>query len=111
MSESTDIPTVSVSDLDDTVTLLDVRERDEFAAGHAPGAQVSPLQDLPTSLGNVKIDERIAVVCRSGGRSSRAVTFLREQGFDAVNVEGGMQAWAAAGKPMESSNEGDPEVI
>ncbi len=111
MSEFNDIPTVNVSELADDATLLDVRERDEFAAGHAPGAQVSPLKDLGTSLGNVKIDEQIAVVCRSGGRSSQAVEFLRKQGFDAVNVEGGMKAWAEAGKPMESSNEGEPEVI
>ncbi len=111
MSESTDLPTVTVSELEEGTTLLDVRNRDEFAAGHAPGAIVSPLDDLPTSLGNIKIDDRVAVICRSGGRSSRAVAFLREQGYDAVNVEGGMKAWAEAGKPMESSNDKDPEVI
>lgn len=106
-----DIPTVAVSDLADDERMLDVRERNEFRAGHAPGAQVSPLKDLGTSLGNVSIDERIAVVCRSGGRSSQAVEFLRDQGYDAVNVEGGMQAWAEAGKPMVSENDQDPEVI
>ncbi len=111
MTESNDIPTVAVSELEDDTRLLDVRERDEFAAGHAPGAQVSPLKDLATSLGNIKIDERIAVVCRSGGRSSQAVEFLRKEGYDAVNVDGGMKAWAEAGKPMESSNDQDPEVI
>ena len=106
-----DIPTVSVSDLDDGARLLDVRERDEFAAGHAPGAQVSPIKDLATSLGNVDINERIPVICRTGQRSAQAAEFLRKQGFDAVNVEGGMKAWVEAGKPMETSNEGDPEVI
>ncbi|MGB3594114.1 MAG: rhodanese-like domain-containing protein [Ornithinimicrobium sp.] len=112
MSDSTnDIPTVSVSELDDDVRLLDVRERNEFRAGHAPNAHISPLKDLGTSLGNVSIDERIAVICRSGGRSSQAVEFLREQGYDAVNVDGGMQAWAEAGKPMTSENDKDPEVI
>ena len=110
MSESTDIPTVSVNDLADDERLLDVRNPDEWSEGHAPGARLSPLRDLPTSLGNVSIDERIAVICRSGGRSSQAVEFLREQGFDAVNVDGGMQAWAEAGKPMVSESGDDPHV-
>ncbi len=109
--EMKDIPTISVSDLGDDDTVLDVREHNEWRAGHAPGARLSPLKDLGTSLGNVSIDERIAVICRSGGRSSQAVEFLREQGYDAVNVEGGMKAWAEAGKPMVSENDKDPEVI
>lgn len=110
MSESTDVPSLPVSDLADDDRLLDVRNHDEWSAGHAPGAQLSPLRDLGTSLGNVSIDERIAVVCRSGGRSSQAVEFLRDQGYDAVNVEGGMQAWAEAGKPMVSETDEEPHV-
>ncbi len=112
MSEKmNDIPTISVSELDDDAALLDVRNHDEWQAGHAPSAIYSPLPDLQTSLGNVDHDRQVAVVCRSGGRSSEAVEFLRKQGVDAVNVDGGMTAWAEAGKPMVSENDQDPEVI
>lgn len=113
MSESTEpnVPTTDVSALADDATILDVREPDEWAAGHAPGAIHSPLGDLPTSLGNVPHDGEIAVICRSGGRSSKAVEWLQRKGFDVVNVEGGMRAWAQAGKPMVSDNNQEPQVI
>jgi len=101
---------VSVNDLDDDARMLDVREPHEWEAGHAPGARRSPLKDLGTSLGNLDINERIPVICRSGGRSSQAVEFLRKEGYDAVNVEGGMKAWHEAGKPMVSENDEDPHV-
>ncbi|MGB7448703.1 MAG: rhodanese-like domain-containing protein [Ornithinimicrobium sp.] len=102
---------MSVSDLDDDARMLDVREPHEWEAGHAPNARLSPLKNLGTSLGNVDINERIAVICASGGRSSQAVEFLRKEGFDAVNVEGGMKAWADAGKRMVSENDEDPRVV
>lgn len=113
MSDPTepDVPSTTVSALADDATILDVREPDEWAAGHAPGAIHSPLGDLPTSLGNVPHDDRIAVICRSGGRSSKAVQWLQREGFDAVNVEGGMRAWAQADKPMVSENDEEPTVI
>jgi rhodanese-related sulfurtransferase len=77
--------------------LLDVRELDEWAVGHAPGAHHLPLSRLhPDELPA----GRLLVICRSGGRSSRAVAALRNAGFDAVNVTGGMQGWAAAGLPV-----------
>lgn len=113
MSSSTDsqYPEIAVSDLSDDARILDVREKDEWDAGHAPGAIHSPLKDLATSLGNVPHGEDIPVICRSGGRSSQAVEWLRREGFDAINVEGGMKAWAEADKPMVSTNDKEPEVI
>lgn len=108
---SSEIPQADVSTLADDAVLLDVREKDEWEAGHAPNAIHSPLADLPTSLGNVPHGEDVHVVCRSGGRSSRAVEWLRREGFDAVNVDGGMRAWSAAGKPMVSSSDREPQVI
>ncbi|CAN5431189.1 rhodanese-like domain-containing protein [soil metagenome] len=110
MSEHTDIPSVSVSDLNDDDRILDVRTHEEWSAGHTPGARLSPLRDLRTSLGNLTPDERIPVICGSGGRSSEAVELLRQEGYDAVNVEGGMQAWAEADKPMVSETDDDPQV-
>ena len=106
------IPTVPVSDLPDDVLLLDVREDDEWAAGHAPGAVHIPLGEVPTRLDELpEGDEPLAVVCRSGGRSSRAVQWLVHQGFDVVNVEGGMRGWASAGKPLTSDKTTDPHVL
>jgi rhodanese-related sulfurtransferase len=46
------------------------------------------------------------VICRSGGRSARVVAFLSQQGVSAVNVKGGMQSWAAAGRPMVAEHAG-----
>jgi rhodanese-related sulfurtransferase len=82
--------------------LLDVREDSEFELGHAPGALHIPLSELPDHLAELTKDSQIVCVCRSGGRSARAATFLAENGFTVVNLEGGMTAWAESGAPLES---------
>jgi rhodanese-related sulfurtransferase len=83
--------------LDEGAALLDVREQNEWDAGHAPDAQFIPLGELTARVGELPRDRRIVVICRSGARSDRAAQFLAEQGFDAVNVSGGMRAWVAGG--------------
>lgn len=90
--------------------LLDVREDDEWAAGHAPGARHIPLGDLGARAGEVPQDELIYVICRSGHRSGRAAQALAGAGWRAVNVAGGMQDWAAAGRPMVSDSGAEPYV-
>ncbi len=105
------VPEIDVTTLSDDAVVLDVREKDEWAAGRAPNAIYSPLADLPTSLGNVPHGETIPVICRSGHRSSRAVEWLQREGFEPVNVVGGMKAWAEAGKPMVSDTDEEPKVI
>jgi rhodanese-related sulfurtransferase len=75
--------------------LLDVREADEWEAGHAPAATWIPMSDL-----NARVDElpragRIVTICRSGSRSHAVTAALVGAGYDAVNVDGGMRAWAA----------------
>jgi rhodanese-related sulfurtransferase len=82
--------------------LLDVREPDEWVAGHAPGATFVPLGTVRERVAELPRDRRIVAVCRSGGRSARATEFLVAQGFDVVNLRGGMQAWAEAGFPVET---------
>ena len=83
--------------------LLDVRETDEYAEGHAPGSVLIPLGQLPSRLAEIKASEHkpVAVICRSGKRSARAAEILRQAGFTKVyNVQGGMYAWAHAGLPV-----------
>ena len=80
--------------------LLDVREPGEWIAGHAPEAVHVPLGALQHQARELPLDGRIVVVCRSGARSAAAARWLNASGFDAVNLAGGMEAWAAAGLPV-----------
>lgn len=106
------IPTVAVSDLPDDAVVVDVREDNEWLAGHAPNALHVPMGTVPESLDALPdTDDTIPVICRSGGRSQRVVEWLVHQGFDVVNVDGGMRAWAAAGKAMTSEDGSEPTVI
>jgi rhodanese-related sulfurtransferase len=77
--------------------LLDVRESDEWDRGHAPDASWIPMGDLAAREHELAGDRPIIVVCRSGGRSARVTSALLSAGYDATNLAGGMQAWAAAG--------------
>lgn len=83
---------------------LDVRESEEFDAGHVPGALHVPLSDLPERAGELPAGE-VHVLCRSGGRATKAAAWLDENGFDAVVVEGGSIAWAEAGRPLVAEGE------
>ncbi|MEW2267704.1 rhodanese-like domain-containing protein [Streptomyces sp. NPDC047853] len=82
--------------------LLDVREKPEWAAGHAPGAVHLPLTELVAGAAlPAEADGRpLVVICRSGQRSQQAAKILSERGAQTVDVEGGMNAWAAAGHPV-----------
>jgi rhodanese-related sulfurtransferase len=86
--------------------LLDVREPHEFAQGRADGAVNLPLSELQARYTELDASRRIAVICRSGNRSDLAAGFLRQVGFDAVNVVGGMLAWRREGLPMAASAPG-----
>ena len=105
------VPQVSVQDVPDDAVILDVREQDEWDAGHAPGAVHIPLGDLPSRLDELPDTDSgtVAVACRGGGRSSRAVAWLTQQGFDVANLDGGMKAWQGAGKQLVADS-GDPTV-
>ncbi|MGH3374946.1 MAG: rhodanese-like domain-containing protein [Actinoallomurus sp.] len=90
--------------------LLDVREDDEWRAGHAPDAVHIPLSELNSRVGEVPNDRDIYVICRSGARSAQAVAAFNNAGWTSSNVEGGMHAWEAAGRPMVSEAGTDPFV-
>ncbi|GAA3571079.1 rhodanese-like domain-containing protein [Streptomyces osmaniensis] len=108
------VPTVEVTDLKDDDFLLDVREDDEWQAGHADGALHIPISEFVARYGELTEaapqDGRVNVICRSGGRSAQVAMYLVQQGIDAVNVDGGMQVWAAAGRPVVN-NQGQPGFV
>ncbi|HVM08159.1 MAG TPA: rhodanese-like domain-containing protein [Acidimicrobiales bacterium] len=92
--------------------LLDVREDDEWAAGHAPGATHVPMNTVPDAhAGVLPRDNRIVVVCRSGGRSQRVAQFLQQSGYDAANLAGGMKSWHATGRAVVTDAGDDGQVI
>lgn len=102
-----DIAQVPVTELpddftgDDTRILLDVREDDEWAAGHVKGAVHIPLGDVPARLDEIDLDADLLVICHSSGRSMRVLNYLAQMGFDGSCVRGGMLAWLENGKPVE----------
>lgn len=93
----------------DGYALIDVREDDEWEAGHAPGAVHIPSGELADRLDELP-DAELIVVCRGGGRSARAVQWLASQGIDALNLDGGMRAWAAAGFELVAEDGDIPTV-
>ncbi len=91
--------------------LIDVREPDEWAAGHAPEARHIPMGQVEARLDEVPRGVTTVILCRSGARSGTVTQFLNRQGFDALNMSGGMRAWDEAGLPVVT-DAGDPgEVI
>ncbi|MEW5943069.1 MAG: rhodanese-like domain-containing protein [Pseudomonadota bacterium] len=87
--------------------VLDVRENQEFAAGHVPHARHIPLGQLASRLPELEKfkDRPVVVVCRSGARSGRACAILRKNGFGQVyNLGGGMTAWEQANMPVERTS-------
>ena len=102
---------ISVRELPVDRVLLDVREDDEWAAGHAPDAVHVPMTELAARLDEVPEADPLYVICRSGGRSQRVAQYLNANGWDAINVAGGMSAWAAVGLPVVSETGAEPEVI
>jgi rhodanese-related sulfurtransferase len=110
MAVSQALPEVPANSVPDGAWLLDVREDDEWAAGHAPQATHIPLGQLGARTAEIPQDAQIYVICRSGGRSARATQALNGAGWQAVNVAGGMQDWAASGRPMVTDSPGEPFV-
>ncbi|KNB49156.1 rhodanese-like domain-containing protein [Streptomyces caatingaensis] len=115
MTFGSPVPTVSVDDLSAGDHLLDVREKDEWEAGHAESALHVPMSDFVARFGELSdtVDDgrRVNVICRSGGRSAQVTAYLLQQGIDAANVAGGMEAWAAAGRPVVDGNGAPGSVI
>jgi rhodanese-related sulfurtransferase len=97
------IPTVSVDGvpdpLPDGVTVVDVREHGEWQAGHIDGSLHIPLHELPARVTELP-EGQLLVVCKVGGRSAQAVGYLSQYGHEAVNLDGGLLDWEAAGRSL-----------
>ncbi len=81
--------------------LVDVREPEEFRAGHVAGAKLIPLNEIGKKVKELPIDKEILVICASGSRSSLATRQLLSLGYKAYNIRGGMGAWHRAGLPIK----------
>jgi rhodanese-related sulfurtransferase len=90
--------------------LLDVREDDEWARGHAAAAQHIPMGQVPGRLDEIDRSATLYVICKMGGRSAKVAEFLARDGFEPINVEGGMMAWAGAGRPVVTDDGGAGSV-
>jgi rhodanese-related sulfurtransferase len=105
------VPTIDAPHVEPDAYLIDVREPDEWDAGHAPDAHHIPMMEVPARVAEIPADADVVVVCRSGGRSGQVVGYLMNQGWDNLrNLDGGMRAWAAAGRDMVSED-GQPARV
>lgn len=108
------LPSVDAASVPAEGFVLDVREDDEWAAGHVEGALHIPMSDFVARFGElteaIEDGRRVHVMCRVGGRSAQVTQYLVRQEIDAVNVDGGMQAWDGAGRPMVTDN-GTPAFV
>ncbi len=109
----TDIdPAGAVALLDAGALLLDVREEDEWNAGHAPQAVHVAMGSVSDRLDEIPSDRTVVCICRVGGRSGAVATALAGAGYDVRNVDGGMLAWESAGYAVVGeTGEGPGRVI
>lgn len=90
-------PAAAKDALDQGSMLIDVRESNEYRAGHAPGAKHISVQVIERRLSEIPKERQIVVICQSGMRSQRAAEILSQNGYQVMNVAGGMLGWQRAG--------------
>lgn len=93
MNEITVQEVVEKMENNEVVNMIDVREVDEVRGGHIDGIVNIPLGLLEFRMNELEKKKEYIIVCRSGGRSGQATTFLHEWGFNVTNMTGGMMAW------------------
>jgi rhodanese-related sulfurtransferase len=104
------VPEIDAARVAGDAVVLDVREDDEWEAGHIAGSTHVPLSELMGRLDEVPGTDPLVVVCRVGARSAQVAAWLRGQGRDAVNLAGGLESWAAAGRPLVTGRGGPGSV-
>jgi rhodanese-related sulfurtransferase len=90
--------------------LLDVREDDEWQRGHAAEARHIPMGEVPARVNEIDRHAKLYVICKAGGRSQKVAQYLAGNGYEPVNVSGGMLAWANAGCPVVTDDGGPGSV-
>jgi rhodanese-related sulfurtransferase len=90
--------------------LLDVRDEEEFLAGHAPDAWFCPVAELESIRWDLPMNLRIVCASRTGDRGHAATDQLRQWGFNAANLEGGMVAWRDDGRAVVREDGSPGEV-
>jgi rhodanese-related sulfurtransferase len=94
------------------IQLVDCRDANEWDAGRIEAAIHIPLNSIMSGAGtDLDRDVPIAVICRSGNRSELATMMFQARGFEAYNVEGGMEAWEAAGLPFTAPDGSPGRVV
>lgn len=106
-----DMESVDPAQVPEDAQLIDVREQNEWDAGHAPTAQHVPASSIVEHLGELPEEGDLYIVCRSGGRSAQATMWLNQNGYDAINVAGGMDEWFEQGLPMVADGDQEPRVL
>ena len=109
MTNGVVVPQVPATEVPAGAYLLDVREDEEWDAGHVAGAVHIPLGELGARYTELDRDRTLYVICRSGHRSAYAAHALAGAGWEASNVSDGMVGWQAAGLPM-TCDTGQPYV-
>jgi rhodanese-related sulfurtransferase len=101
------LPTISAAELQEKLKapkrplVLDVRQPEEFREAHIQGAKLVPLGNLKSSLSDLPKEREIVCVCASGSRSSSATKMLAAEGYQVINMQGGMSAWLRAKLPVK----------
>jgi rhodanese-related sulfurtransferase len=97
---------VSLEELDEARRegrlVVDVRDPQEYSAGHIPSVHLLPLGSLGARVAELPKDRPVYVVCQKGGRSIEAAALMTEAGVDARSVAGGTEGWAQSGRPIEA---------
>lgn len=102
------VPSITAEELNEKLKfgrhplVLDVRQPDEFRSGHIAGAKLIPLNELQRKMGELPKGREIVCICASGNRSTSAAKMLAKEGFNVLNVSGGMLAWRRAKLPAQN---------
>jgi rhodanese-related sulfurtransferase len=108
-------PSITVDEITPGLALLDVREDVEWAAGHIAGAHHLPMGQVPAAVADgvdwLDPEQPVVVICAVGARSARVAGWLNSQGYQAINLTGGMHAWADAGRPFVSETGAEPAIL
>jgi rhodanese-related sulfurtransferase len=94
------VKTQTLAERQNAVHMVDVRHPHEWQAGRIAGAMHIPLDELERRMGEIDRSRQVVTVCRSGNRSTQAMELLRDKGFEAYSLDGGLAEWAASGLPL-----------